>query len=231
MARDLAGGFEVAACVLVERNSGGAEAMVADLAGEPGVPAPPLDHAERPAFGERLARELAPMSGGILPQRRFRLSADSGHGDVGVEVLGREVMGRDDVVLAVLLVEEERRPWRARAAIVSHFHAEDGAHARVGEEHDRNQRPVARADDGGRINGGEEGARLVLLEDRGLAGLLAVAGSPHGLGRVRFEHVPGDQPVEPVLEGRQVLLDGGGRGLPQGPRCIRRRAGSGARAG
>jgi hypothetical protein len=62
MARELACGFHVALGVLVQRDAGGAERMVADVGGEGGRLAAALDDVERAALGERLARERAAMS-------------------------------------------------------------------------------------------------------------------------------------------------------------------------
>ena len=87
VACDLAGSFEVAAGVLVERDAGRAEGVIADVAGQAGGLAPALDHEEGAALGERLAGEFAPMSGGILPERGVGVLSNSGEGDVGVEVL------------------------------------------------------------------------------------------------------------------------------------------------
>ena len=50
---------------------------------------------------------------------------------------------------------------------------------------------VACADGRRRVDAGEQGARLVFLEDGGLAGVLAVARLAHGVGGVALEHVAG----------------------------------------
>jgi hypothetical protein len=46
------------------------------------------------------------MPGSILPEGRIGVVTDSGEGDVGVEILGGQVVRGHHVLPAVLLVEE-----------------------------------------------------------------------------------------------------------------------------
>jgi hypothetical protein len=145
--------------------------------------------AGRPAAAQRrftIARAARSERG--FPERRppcRGADCQSGQGDVGVEVRGGHVVRWHPVKFSALLVQGEGRGGRARAPVVPGLHLDDRADAGEGEKHHGDQRLVARADDGRPVDGIKEGTGLLALEDRRLAGGLAIAGPAHRRGEGR----------------------------------------------
>ena len=109
--------------------------------------------------------------------------------------------------------------------VITHLHLDHGADAREGVNHDADERAIAQACEVGRLAdlavsiGGlnddgdavEQGARFIDVEYGRLSFLDDVLGAAHGMGRVDFENLAGDEPVEEHPESGQVLLYRGRR--------------------
>jgi hypothetical protein len=72
-----------------------------------------------------------------VTERRIGLFRQARERDISVEKLGRSVMHRHDMILAVLFVQEQRRARRARAPVVAHGQDSElqNALARLGALH------------------------------------------------------------------------------------------------
>ena len=122
------------------------------------------------------------------------------------------------------------KPYPAAAPldeVVTHLHSDHGAYARKGVNHQTDERAIAQAGEVGRLadlavrigrlnddgDAVEQGARFVDVEYGRLPFLDDVLGAADGMGRVDFENLAGDEPVEEHSKGGQVLLHRG-RGHP-----------------
>ena len=146
---------------------------------------PPLDHPKHIDLVEPSDGQLAlPIHGPKQPP--FAIVVQAGLVQVRVDVgLGEMVRG-DFVTLAPLLVEAKPPALPLRVKVLDP-HVGDGADAAEGVDHDGDERPIAQADEGLRLDGLEEAARFGAAQDRGLAALRAVLGPFDGGGRVHAE--------------------------------------------
>ena len=99
--------------------------------------------------------------------------------EVGVEGLGRPVVGRDVVPLPAFLMEPEPPP-APLPEVVLPPHPEDRAHPREAVEHHREERPVSEAGERARVDVLEELPRLGRGQDRRRALGDDVLRPPHG---------------------------------------------------
>ena len=74
--------------------------------------------------------------------------------------------------------------------------------------HQRDQRPIAQADDGRDIDAVEQLARLRRRQHRRLAALDDVLRPAHRVGGIDREDLADDEPVEQHADRGEVLLDG-----------------------
>jgi hypothetical protein len=100
--------------------------------------------------------EYAPGGGGVFSeraeQRRGLIPANAGGGDIGVDVGLQQVMGWHLVLLAAFLVQSDP-PALALGIVVLDIHVKRGGNAGEGVDQQRNQRAVAQADNGARVDG------------------------------------------------------------------------------
>ena len=139
----------------------------------------------------------------------FLVAGDAGRFDIGVQVGVGVVVGGHLVPLAALLVQAEPGP-AAFQVIILDPHAEGGADAGEGIDHDADQGPVAQADQRGGVDAVEELAGLLGGEHGRLAAFDAEFRAAYRAGRIEGDDAAADQPVEQHADGGQVLLDGGG---------------------
>ena len=149
----------------------------------------------------------------VRKQRPIAIVGDFGGVDVVLEISFEMMMTGHGVFFTTLFVETD--PETAMLPIdVGYGHTQRGADAGEGKNEQADQRPVAQADDGLRVDAVEELTRFGRGQDRGLAGAHHVFGATHGGGWVHSEHLADHQPVEQHAYGRQPLLDAGRRKLP-----------------
>jgi hypothetical protein len=94
--------------------------------------------------------------------------ADAGRVEIFIDELLELVMRRHLVALAAFLVQPHP-PALAAGVVVLDPHGNYGADAREGVGHDADQRAIAQADEGRRVEACERAARLFLGEHRRLA--------------------------------------------------------------
>ena len=111
----------------------------------------------------------------------------------------------DFVTLAALLVEAKPPALPLRVEVLD-AHVGDGADAAEGVDHDGDERAIAQADEGLRLDRLEEAARLGAAQDRRLAALRGVLGPADGGGRVHAEDAVHDEVVAEHADRREVLL-------------------------
>ena len=105
--------------------------------------------------------------------------------------------------------------------IIFDLHADDGADAGEGVDHDADQRAIAQPDEQGTslptrrqgdllfdLDAGEQLSGLFLAQHRRLAALDDVLRPAHRMRRVDGENLADDQPVEQHADRGQMLLDG-----------------------
>jgi hypothetical protein len=95
----------------------------------------------------RFVRQQACAAKGGAEEGRFPVLADAGRSDVGVEIGFEVMMRRHLVALAAFLVQPHPPAFPLRVVVLD-AHADDGADAREGIGHYRDQGTVAQADKG-----------------------------------------------------------------------------------
>ena len=116
----------------------------------------------------RLVGQRAGAAGGGAEEGALAVVADAGRLDIGVEIGFELVVRRHLMALAAFLVQPHP-PALALGVVVLDAHGDDGADAGEGEGHDADQRPVAQADQGRRVDAVEQLAGLFGGQHRGLA--------------------------------------------------------------
>ena len=135
---------------------GAAEAVGADLGGEPRLSGAALDHLERAQARHRPLLERIAAPGLAAPKERSApILADASGLEVGTDVGLGGVMGGDDVVPPALLVEAEERA-RALGVVVGDAKRDRGAHAREAVDEHAEEGAVAKADERRDVNAVEE---------------------------------------------------------------------------
>ena len=228
MIGDLLGDFKLAAVLQVGGYAGGAKSVVADLRLDAGGGRAALDDAVGVLLPERFPAENAGVSGSRLEEWLIRIAGvEACGGDVSVEEFFQGVVARHFMFLASFFMQ----PHPAAAPldeVVTHLHSDHGADACKGVNHETDESAIAQAGEVGRLadlavrigsfndhgDAVEQGARFVYVEHGRLPFLDDVLGAAHGMGRVDFENLAGDEPVEEHPESGQVLLHRGGRHVP-----------------
>jgi len=201
--------FEQPAVEQIDRDAGRPECVTAQLRDDPGRERPPHDHPpgvlpRHPRFRKLLAAAPADRA----EQRRRFVGPDPGRGDIGVDITFEQVVRRHFVLLAAFFVQPHP-PAFALRIIVFDVHVQRLGDAGEGVDQERDQRPVAQADDGRDVNAVEQFLRFVAVEHRGLAFLDDVLRPTHRGGRIRAgENLADDQPLEHHADRREMLLDG-----------------------
>lgn len=111
--------------------------------------------------------------------------------------------------LAALLAEREPR-GPVLIEKVAHTHAHDRSDAYQIVEHDREQRPIATHDQVGAVERREEAAHLFALEHGGLALRARDADATDGGRGIAAEHTDVREPLEPLPDAAQMLVDARG---------------------
>ena len=131
--------------------------------------------------------------------------ADTGRLHIGVEIGFQVVMRRHFMTLAAFLMQPHP-PALALGVVVLDAHGDDGADASEGEGHDSHQRTVAWPDDRRNVDAVRQSPRLFGIQNRGLAGLHDMLRPADRVRRDGGEDLAGNEPVEQLTEGSQVLL-------------------------
>ena len=150
MRGDRLGALEHAAIEQIRRDARGPKGVAISLAEPDGLDAS-LDHPEHihPAHPARAEPDRTRHR---APQGRVFLDRDSGRGEIGVEIGLRLVVDRHGVVFTAFLLEPQP-PALALLVVVLDAHADDGRDARKAVDHHAQQRAIAQASDGRRVDG------------------------------------------------------------------------------
>jgi hypothetical protein len=203
--------FQSAASLEIGGDASGAEGMTADADSRAEIGGAALDHAPGVDAVHRVFRQRVGPANSGAEQGGLAVVADAGGLDVGVQVRFEIMMRRHLMTLAAFLMQTDP-PALALGIVVLDAQGDSRADAGKGERHHRDQRTIAEANQGRRVDAVQQLAGLFAGQHRGLAGFDDVLGTAHRMGRIGGDDLARHQPVEQHADGGQVLLD---RRLPE----------------
>ena len=153
--------------------------------GSPARVRPALHHPEHVRARHRIRRDLPPLVH-APEERRLLFVPDAGRIEIRIEIRFGIVVAGDFVPLAAFFMQPNPPPL-AVLVIVFDVHIDHRRDAREGVAHEPDDRAIAEADDGIRLDRIEERPRLVGFEDRRLAALHDVLRPADGGRRVHRE--------------------------------------------
>jgi len=208
MVRDLLRHFQLAAVLQIGRDTGRAEGMIANPRFDARRFGAPADDAVSVLLEEGIGCELAGLSASAAEEITVNVAANASRFDIVVQILIKTMVTGDVVLLAAFFVQTHP-PAAPLDKIVANLHLNDGADPGETVDHDADQGAVAQAEEirpAGRLRiiGGFLGNRDALEERMGLFGcqdwrlafLERIARATDRMGRIRFDDVAGDQPIE-----------------------------------
>lgn len=213
------GFFKCPAILEIGRDSRRPETVIADLGLDADRHAPPLNHRPGVRLRQRGARELVGAASDRAEQWPLGIVTQFRPVEICRQIIVEIMVAGHRMFLAALFAQPHPQPAVLRIDI-RHAHPERRADAREAVDHEGDQRPIAQAGRRRHVYAVEQRARLGWIEYRSLAGFDDMRGAAHRAGRIDRHHLAGDQPVEQMPHGRELLLDrrsGDGARLPLDP--------------
>ena len=189
----------------IRRDAGRAEAVIAELGGDPRGGGTSADHRVGVGLGQGSARQQARAAPNRPKQRPLWILGDARSVDVCGEVRLKVMVARHGVLLAALLAQPHPEAAVLREHVLD-LHADRRTDPRERINHEGNQRPITKSGRGGGVDGVNQHPRLVRGQHRGLPRPHRVRRSAHRSGGVRRDHLTRHQPIEQVLQRGQLLF-------------------------
>ena len=188
------------------------EGVAADARPYPGIAGATGDHAIDIRLAQGPVGELAGSAHRRPEQRSLGIFPEPRHRDVGIQPGIQVVMRRHVVSLPALFM----KPYPGSFALDIHVlnaHEEHRSDPREGVDHERDERPIAQAHHGARVDAREKLPRLLGGKDGSLPLLHDMPRASDCVRWIGREHLVDHEPVEEHPQGGKLLLDRG-RGEP-----------------